>query len=280
MNFSILELPKPFTVIWMSSASVSDLNLHLFFKPGLISKSKPAALLPVMPCLVTVTIPLPNLSSILTSSPQRAGPLLPCINDGSKSAYPCKLAFICQHLCTGLQLLLTPELLQKHSYFSSRASSDWYFKKKSSEFKDLGRDFWSNTLAIRSATVYYSFLNALCASRCTGLDAVTHLGMFQTATTCKTIALPACLLIRVGSCTRMWQKIIISGAYPQAFSGYLNFFLNCTRVKFARALFTNAHALKAQHTWNSVLVAVLEHQFSSWRSAQTCPEVCWVFDVL
>lgn len=135
MNFSILELPKPFTVIWMASASVSDLNLLLFFKPGLISKSKPAALLPVTLRLVTVTIPLPSLSSILTSSPQRAGPLLPCVNDGSKSAYPCKLAFICQHLCTGLQLLLTPELLQKHSCFSSRASSDWYFKKKAVNLK-------------------------------------------------------------------------------------------------------------------------------------------------
>lgn len=75
MNFSIFELLKPFTVIWMASASVSDLNLLLFFKPGLISKSKPAALLPVTPHLVTVTIPLPNLSSILTSSPQRAGVL-------------------------------------------------------------------------------------------------------------------------------------------------------------------------------------------------------------
>lgn len=202
MNFSTLELPKPCTVIWMASASISDLNLRSFFKPGLISKSKPVAFLPLTPRLVTVTISLPNLLSILTSSPQRAGPSLPCVNGGSKSAYLCQLACLCQHLCTGLQFLLTPERLQKLS-FSSRASSDWYLKKKkkSDEVKDLGRDFWSNTVDIRSATVYYSSLNALCASHCTGLDAVTHLGMFKTATTCKTIALPVFSLIRAGSCT-------------------------------------------------------------------------------
>lgn len=71
--------------------------------------------------------------------------------------------------------------------------------KISNEVKDSDQKSLPDILDIKSATVYYTFLDVLCASNCTGLDSVTHLVKSKTAITCKIINLPTCPLIRVGS---------------------------------------------------------------------------------
>lgn len=108
-------------------------------------------------------------------------------------------------ICTGLQLLAGEWSAQKLSPIPVPESLQ-VDTKISNEVKDFDQKSLPGILDIKSARVYYSFLNVLCASNCTGLDSVTHLGKSKTAVTCKIINLPTCPLIRVGSSMCTQQK--------------------------------------------------------------------------
>lgn len=89
-------------------------------------------------------------------------------------------------------------------------------------------------LAIKPATVYYSFLTVLCASQCSGLHSVTHLGKSKTAITCKIINVPTCPLISVVLCVCTWQNPPQSSLMGLLFRLFLvtGETPNCTAQKF------------------------------------------------
>lgn len=121
------------------------------------------------------------------------------MKDESKSVYLSKLGRVCPHLRAGLQLLLAGEWSGQKLSPVPVPESLQVDTKISNEVKHFNQKSLPDILGIKSASVYYSFLNLLCASNCTGLESVTHLGKSKTAITCKIINLPTCPLIIVRS---------------------------------------------------------------------------------